>query len=52
MLSIHASIPFVSCSKANLLVDILSLAVIFSVYRRKNIILDLSQQNIMNEKSN
>lgn len=52
LLSIHASIPFVSCSKANLLVDILSLAVIFSVYRRKNIILDLSQQNIMNEKAN
>lgn len=52
LLSIYASIPFVSCSKANLLVDILSLAVIFSVYRRKNIILDSSQQNIMNEKSN
>lgn len=52
LLSIHASIPFVSCSKANLLVDILSLAVIFSVYRKKDIILDLSQQNMMNEKAN
>lgn len=46
LLSINSGIPFISYGKVNLLIDILSLAVIFSVYRRKNITLNLSKESI------
>lgn len=37
-------IPFVSCGKQELIIDMLSLAIVFSVYRRKNIILNTSKE--------
>lgn len=41
---LDADIPFISYGKINLVIDILSLAVIFSVYRRKNIILNTNKE--------
>lgn len=37
-------IPFVSCGKEELIIDMISLAIVFSVYRRKNIILGMDKQ--------
>lgn len=41
---LNSDIPFISYGKINLVIDILSLAVIFSVYRRKNIILNTNKE--------
>ncbi len=50
LLSIDAGIPFISYGRwDNLVIDILSLAVIFSVYRRKNIIIDYNKKAIRND---
>lgn len=45
----NAGIPFISFGKMDLLMDILSLAVIFSVYRRKNIVIDYNKKAIRND---
>lgn len=50
LLSIDAGIPFISYGRwDNLVIDILSLAVIFSVYRRKNIVIDYNKKAIRND---
>lgn len=41
---LNSDIPFISYGKTNLVMDILSVAVIFSVYIRKNIILNINKQ--------
>lgn len=41
---LNSDIPFISYGKINLVIDILSLAIIFSVYRRKNIILNTNKE--------
>jgi cell division protein FtsW (lipid II flippase) len=38
-------IPFISCNKSNLVIDVISLALVFSVYRRKDI-------NVYSKKDN
>lgn len=37
-------IPFVSCGKEILIIDMISLAIVFSVYRRKNITLSMTKE--------
>lgn len=46
-LGIQASfdIPFISYGKVNLIMDIISLALVFSIYRRKDIIFNLSKRS-------
>ena len=43
-INLNSDIPFISYGKINLVIDILSLAVIFSVYRRKNINLNTNKE--------
>lgn len=43
-LRLDFEIPFVSCGKEELIIDMLSLAIAFSVYRRKNIILNTRKE--------
>lgn len=39
----HFDIPFISYGKLNLITDFISLAIIFSIYRRKDIILNINK---------